>query len=64
MKLSHLFPRHAPETPHAKDDTFPESNVPAPVSQSVQSPTDSEPTKADEIMRLMAERKDRHKRAW
>ncbi len=66
MKLFRKFPPHAPESAHVKDQEYPESTTPeqTPHQQRADSAGDSKPTKADEMMRLMSERKERHKTAW
>jgi hypothetical protein len=63
MKMFRMFQTPARELPRTEDQAFPESrpSEQAPDDQRVQSAASSEPTKADEIVRLMALRKDRHK---
>ena len=64
MKIFQMFPKQAAVTVRTEDQTFPEPRTSgqAPDHQRAQSPVDSEPTKADEMIRLMAERRERHKR--
>ena len=64
MKLFRMFPSHAHEAVHADDPTRPQARPPeqTPDPQHAQSRVHSDPAKADEMMRLMSERRDRHKK--
>jgi hypothetical protein len=65
MKMFRMFQTSAREAPRTEGQAFPESrpSEQAPNDRRVQSAASSEPTKADEIIRLMAQRRDRHKGA-
>ena len=62
MKMFRVFQTPAPEAPRIEDHALQVSHtsVQVPPQQRI----DAEPTKADEMIRLMAERRDRHKRIW
>jgi hypothetical protein len=64
MNIFHMFPAKAPETRSNEHPTMPESSPSgrAPLLQRIESAVGSGPTKADEIVRLMAERKGRFKK--
>ena len=66
MKLFRKIPPQASAAARTKDHAAPEPFLPGQAlrHQHAQSQGDSESTKADEMMRLMSERKERHKRAW
>ena len=63
MKLFRVVQTSAPEARHTEEQPFPDSRPSQPVQpQSMQTAIDSEPTKADEMIRFMTERRDRHKK--
>jgi hypothetical protein len=58
MNIFRTTAPNAPETRRTADQTVPEASP----EQRAQSPVGSGPTKADEIVRLMAERRNRLKK--